>query len=428
MADDAARLGALRRAARAAWLFTVPLIEMARTRSASLNPPAPRPAVPANRFRHFRKLSGPSNRVVSAPNNDTLFSSAWVDLSHGPLTLTLPASGERYLSVSLMNMYSDNDAVLGARTVGGAGGRFTLVGPHQAGSGPDVVRLATPCGWLLGRTLVDGPCDLDALHAVQDGLTLEGPVAPPPRAYAGRDAGWAEYLSSAQALLVENPPSASDTAMLAALAPLGLDARGGFDPGRFDAAGAAEIEAGLADARAALQDLDPPPMAHGWAYPEAELGAFGQNYRLRAAVAVLGLAALPRAETMYMRPADAQGRRPALDDDGLYRLRFAPGQLPPVDGFWSLTLYEVTPQGQLFMAHNVLDRYSIGDRTPGLRTGADGSLDIWVSRRDPGGERRANWLPAPEAAPFTVTFRCYLPRPALLNGVWRLPPLERVED
>ena len=418
-------VGSLRRAARDAWIYVAPLIEMAATRFNALNPAVPREGLGVNRFQHMRRLSGPKNRLVSAPNNDTLFSSAWIDLTDGPVTLTIPPTGSRYISLALMNMYSDNDAVLGVRTLGEGGGRFTVVGPHQAGGGPHVVRLTTPHGWVLGRTLVDGEPDLPAARAVQDGLGLEGPDSPPPVRYATRHDGWAEVFASAQALLLADPPPATDARRLAALAPLGLDAHGGFDPSRFDADSVAQIEAGIADARAMLPNVDPPARVDGWAYPPPELGAFGQNYLLRASVAVFGLAALPRAEAMYMRPVGEDGQRAVFDGAGDYRLSFAAGQLPPLDGFWSLTMYEVTPEGQTFPTANPIDRHSIGDRTPGLATNPDGSLDIWISRRDPGDGRRSNWLPAPEQGPFSMSFRTYLPRPALLDGRWRLPPLQR---
>jgi hypothetical protein len=105
------------------------------------------------------------------------------------------------------------------------------------------------------------------------------------------------------------------------------------------------------------------------------------------------------------------------------RLRFPAGGLPPVGAFWSLSMYEVTPEGQYFLTENPLARYSIGDRTPGLTFNADGSLDIWISRTDPGEARRANWLPAPAAGPYRLSLRAYLPKPPLLEGAYRLPPL-----
>jgi len=414
----AAAGGGLRAAAREAWLYGLPMIEMATTRARAL------PLSPGvNRFAHARRLSGPESRAVTAPNNDTLYSSAWLDLTRGPVTLTLPPTGDRYISVAAMNMFTDNDAVLGTRTTGRDGGRFTLVGPGQPGAGPDVVRIATPHAWLLGRTLVDGPDDLAAVHKVQDALILEGPTGMTYPAFAGRQAPALDYFASLARLLAADPPPATDRALFARIAPLGLTAAGGFDPSRFDATQRAEIEAGVAEARQALRSAPLGAPVQGWTYPPTSLGSYGQDYAFRAAVALGGLAALPVAEATYPHPAGEQGRM--FSGPGPYRLHFPKGGLPPVDGFWSLTMYEATPEGQFFLVANPANRYSIGDRTPGLKTNPDGSLDIWIARSDPGPERRTNWLPAPTSGPFTLSLRAYLPKRELLNGTYRLPRIVR---
>jgi hypothetical protein len=415
-----AATGDLRTAARQAWVYGLPMIEMATTRARALAGPLS-PGV--NRFAHARRLSGPESRAVTAPNNDTLYSSAWLDLTQGPVTLVLPRTGERYISAQFMNMFTDNDAVLGTRTTGPDGGRFTIVGPGQSGSGPDVVRLATPHGWLLVRTLVGGPEDLDAVHKVQDALTLEGPSAMAYPAFAGRQAPALDYFASLARLLAADPPPAADRALFARIAPLGLTAAGGFDPSRFDVAQRAEIEAGVAEARQGLRSAPAGTPVQGWTYPPSNLGLYGQDYAFRAAVALGGLAALPLAEATYPQPAGEQGRM--FLGPGPYRLHFPKGGLPLVDGFWSLTMYQATPEGQFFLVANPANRYSIGDRTPGLKANPDGSLDIWIARSDPGPERRSNWLPAPASGPFTLSLRAYRPRRELLNGTYRLPAITR---
>lgn len=136
----------------------------------------------------------------------------------------------------------------------------------------------------------------------------------------------------------------------------------------------------------------------------------------------MGLAALPPAEAMYMQPA-LPGSGRMIDGPGPWKLHFPAGRLPPVDAFWSLTMYEATPDGQFFLVDNPVGRYAIGDRTPGLKTAADGSLTLWIARADPGGERSANWLPAPASGPFSLSLRAYLPKEELRDGRYRLPPL-----
>lgn len=414
--------GDLKAAAREAWLYGLPLIEMAATRARSLSGQGNRPDG-INRFGHARELAGPKTRAVTTPNNDTLYSSAWLDLTKGPVTLTAPPTGDRYISIAGMNMFTDNDFVLGTRTSGGAGGRYTIVGPGQAGSGPNVVRLTTPHGWLLARILVDGQDDLPAVHRIQDGLILKGPagLAPPP-AYATRQSPPLEYFASVAELLKNDPPPATDGALFAGVAPLGLTAAGAFEPKRFDAAALAEIKAGVAEARLALMAVRPGAAVDGWSYPRSTLGFYNQDYRFRAAVALMGLAALPPAEAMYMQPA-LPGSGRMIDGPGPWKLHFPAGRLPPVDAFWSLTMYEATPDGQFFLVDNPVGRYAIGDRTPGLKTAADGSLTLWIARADPGGERSANWLPAPASGPFSLSLRAYLPKEDLRDGRYRLPPL-----
>ena len=411
-------MGDLRSAAREAFVYTLPLIEVATTRQRGM---ALGQSMGA--FTHVRNLANHRHRAVTTPNTDTLYSTAHIDLSAGPVTITLPAAGERYLSLALMDAYTNNFAILGTRTTGPDGGTFRLVGPGEAVEGAGVIRSPTNHVWALARILVDGPHDLEACRAVQAGISMQGPAHEPPGPYAGRAADWRDYFTSAAALLAANPPPATDLALLRRIAPLGL--ADGFDPGRFSPAEAAEIEAGLAEGRAAVRGgggLAGTPFVEGWSYPAPRLGDFGQDYLLRGTVALGGLAALPPEEAMYMQ-AEGPSPRKLFDGTRAWRLHFPAGRLPPVDSFWSLSLYEAMDDGQFFFCDNPLGRYAIGDRTPGLMLNADGSLDIWMGCESPGAEREANWLPAP-AGPFALFLRAYLPKPELLQGYYRIPPVE----
>ena len=414
MSDE--HLARLQVAARMAWLYALPLIEIAATRERSQAMGAR-----MNAFAHMRRLADHTSRVVTTPNNDTFYSTAQVDLSHGPVTVTLPASGERYFSLALMDAYSNNFAVLGTRTTGGAGGVFTLIGPRDAAEGPNVVRAPTDHVWALARTLVEGPHDVEAALAVQQGLSMQGPAAAAPGPFAHRDAAWADYFASAARLMALNSPPVTDRAVLDTISPLGL---AGFDPARFSPEEAAAIEAGVAEARAGAGRAGQGGAAfiEGWGYPDWRLGDFGQAYGFRAAVALWGLAALPPVEAMYMRAGAPDGHA-LFDGTRAWRLHFAPDRRVPVGAFWSLSLYEATRDGQFFFTDNPLGRYAIGDRTAGLAFGPDGGLDIWIGHESPGGERDSNWLPAP-AGPFALFMRAYLPKPELLESRYRLPPVE----
>lgn len=409
----------LRTAAREAWIYALPLIEVATTRQ--------RGQTLGHRmgvFAHVRNLANHRHRAVTMPNNDTLYSTAQLDLSAGPVTITLPAAGERYLSLALMDAYTNNFAILGTRTTGPDGGTFRLVGPGEPAEGWNVIRSPTNHVWALARILVDGPHDLEAAREAQAGLSLQGPPCEAPGPYAARSANWAGYFESAGRLMGANPPPATDLAMLRTIAPLGLER--GFEAGRFSPAEAAEIEAGVAEARQAVRKggLGGASLVEGWSYPSARLGDFDQDYQYRAAVALSGLAALPPAEAMYLRAATPDGHS-LFDGTRTWRLSFPPSRSLPVNSFWSLSLYEATEDGQFFFTDNPLDRYAIGDRTPGLKTGEDGSLDIWIGHQNPGAERESNWLPAP-AGPFALFMRAYLPKPELLEGYYRMPPVQLV--
>ncbi len=410
-------LTALSEAAREAWTFVLPLIEVASTRTGTGSFGGG-----INELTHLRDLADHTSRAVTTPNNDTLYSSAQLDLSQGPVTLILPPSGERYLSVALMDAWTNNFAILGTRTTGIEGGSYRLIGPDEPGGGTGTVRSPTNHVWALARILVDGPHDLEAARALQSGLSVQGPACPPQPRRAGRADPWQAYFAAADVLMVENPPPAMDGALMSRIALLGLG-QGQFDPARFTAEEVNAIEAGVARARSTLHHHAPGKagVIKGWTYPKAELGNFGQSYGYRALVALGGLAALPPAEAMYMRAVGEH--RGLYDGNRPWKLHFPADQLIPVDSFWSLSLYEGTADGQFYFTDNPIHRYAIGDRTPGLTHNTDGSLDIWIGHEPPAEDRMGNWLPAP-AGPFALFMRAYFARPALLDGLYRLPAVE----
>jgi len=406
-------------AAREAFIYTLPMVEVARVRTRILGA-----GLPPGRFFPQRALANPDARTVTTPNNDTIYATAFVDLSAGPATLTIPPLAGRYASLAIMDMVSDNIAVLGTRATGQDGGVFTLVGPTDAAS-PGAIRSPTPWVWVLARVVVNGPEDLPAAQAVLAGFKV---AAAPAKRYApgaDRNGPWQDYFRAANALLLENPPPATDKAVLGRFARLGLGAIS-FDPAKFDPAATAAIAQGVEDGRRLIKSADfGGKRIGGWTFQASDTGAFFQDYLGRARIAVGGLAALPPAEAMYLTavpPGD--GRQ--FEGDHLWRLRFPKGATPPVDAFWSLTLYEDPPEGGHYLTRNPINRYAIGDRTPVLKTGGDGALDIWISRTDPGGERSANWLPAPAKGPFTLILRAYLPQAALLSQSYTPPPVEQV--
>lgn len=404
-------------AARSFYAYTLPLLEIGRRRAEFLQEHK------ANQWQHNRSLADHTAREVTTPNNDTIYSHAFLDLRNGPVTLSVPDTGKRYLSIALMDMYSNNFGYMGTRETGGAAAQLTLVAPGAplpVGPGR-AIHAPTPWVWALARTLVTSEQDLPAAAAVQDSLRIVGPASlGTVLDVPSRDSAVTERFVAARQLLAENPPLPADKAVMSCFAVaglLGISAPTGVSM--------AEITRGFDAGRAKLSAARRPGrIANGWIYPQANHGNFGTDYGYRAAVAITGLGAMVQREATYLRSAPKTADN-LFDGTKSYRLHFAANQLPPVDAFWSLSMYERTPDGGFYFVDNPLKRYAIGDRTPGLITNPDGSLDIWIGRDDPGPQRRANWLPAP-GGPFALSLRAYLPRDSLLDGTWTAPPVERV--
>jgi len=437
--------------AREAFIYAFPLHEMTRMRAATsprklanAGPAGDRPDSPlrwANCLIAARQLLGAGGSRVVTPNHDTLYLNAWLDLGEGPLVIDVPDTDGRYYVLGLLDFYTNPFAHLGTRLTGNRARSFVVLGP-DAPDAPDapavpsgfeapgaVVRSPTRWVWIIGRILVDGEHELPLVHALQDRFGLRrlddwraGRDSPPLRFDARCDPqaplDVAGFVANVNRALRDNPPPADEQAQVARYAAVGIGAGCPDEPTTAQAAllqdaitrGLAELQAGgLGDA-----------LVQGWSLPKRLDGGFGRDHLRRAAVALKYIGALESAEAVYpMAYVDAEGR--ALTGERAYRLHFAPGQLPPVDGFWSLTMYD---RRSFMLVPNDIGRYAIGDRTRGLVHGADGSLTIHLQRQPPRDPvAHANWLPAPEAG-FYLCLRGYLPQPRLLDGRYRLPGLQ----
>ncbi|MEI5011222.1 DUF1254 domain-containing protein [Streptomyces sp. PmtA] len=389
-------------------------------------------------FWHARTLFDASDREGLAPNNDTLYSCAWVDLSTEPLILSHPEMGDRYFTFELVGITSDNYAYVGRRATGPHAGDFALVGPGWEGELPAGVRrtATAPSPWILvlGRTLVDGEHDLPAVHALQDRYRLtplhlfgkQGAAVPERRDVLEpvdqeRDplAPW----KTLNAMLAENPPPERHEILLRQFAEIGVGA--GLDvqeqPESVQQGLIAAAAAGLPMLQEQLLSGDWAELINGWRYPPREMGHFGDDFVKRAAEqALFGVAANDLEETVYLVAFDdAEGEKLST---GRYEIRFGAGALPPVDAFWSLTAYDETRN----LIANPIDRYSIGDRTRGLVTEPDGSLTLHLQPDSPGSDRENNWLPTPREGIWFVALRMYLPRPEVIDARWQCPPVSRV--
>lgn len=410
----------------AAYYYAYPIYEFARTAWASAGPSAQRPAHRFNQIMHRRTLTDHTGRNITTPNNDTVYSSARLDLTNGPLLAEFPTLEDRYFSVAFMNAYTDNFAYVGTRATNGVGGRALIAGPRWEGAAPDgvrVIRSQTDDVWMLARILVEGPEDLPAANTAQDQIRfLEVPDAAPLPVRPTSSDDLENFLAVANAMLARAPLTDPVGRRAAQFADTGLRA-GNIDA--WASISQAQRDCWTSAAARAMETLRGGftlrgQTIAGWHYPPPGVGAPGDADDVRAAVALSGLAALEAVEATYARADDDNNGEP-LNGARAYTLTI-PANVP-AGAFWSLSMYQLESDGRLFFTQNPLQRFAIGDRTTGLRPNADGSHTIALQHAQPADT--SNWLPTP-AGPFVVTFRIYLPQPPILTGDWRLPAVTRV--
>lgn len=397
------------------------------------------PPSPFNAFSHATGLAGPDDRFVSV-NNDTVYSIAHLDASAGPLTLRVPDTAGRYYVLQFVDAWTNNFAYVGRRATGTAAGTFLLTPPGWSGEVPEgATRIALPTmiASIVGRFACDGPDDLPAVRALQQRLTLEAPAGP----LAGLPAPAADpadelfFFERLRTWMAAFPPSAEERAHQQRFEPLGLLGDAPFDPAQR-AALAAGLSAGRERLEALTKSGEVAPSGwstavHAFDYnrdwfeigtidaPEWKIADVEQAHAIRATSARVGLWGNHAYEAYYSQTfVDGDGE--PLDGARTYEIRFdAP---PPVDAFWSLTMYD-TPD--YYLVANPIGRYSIGDRTPGLVRAEDGSLTLVLSHEEPADPTaRANWLPTP-AGGFRPLIRLYQPRQSVLDGAYVLPPIRR---
>jgi hypothetical protein len=453
--------------ARLAYVYGLPSYEVARLRYRALSLPRNGNPLRLNTFLHSKQLTTPKTGVVTAVNADTLLSRAWIDLSRGPLVLQVPdAPPARYYSLALMDFFTNNFAVLGRCSMGKATGNFLLIGPnskHVERHGMTPIRAPTNAVWALVRILVYGPDDLAAVHALQTQFTISrsglasestipsaDPLVLPVPPLDTTDP--LVFFNVLNAELTENPPPSRDKEILDLLQAIGVGPSLRFNRDDYTGPQLDALREGLASARDMIEaqvgfrSLAPQqPGARqwpsdallarlrsslnaaraktgddrrrGWSGALGQVGDFGTDYLSRAQCALAGLGLLPPEEAIYFTTAtDARGVM--LDASMRYCLSFPSGGLPPVDAFWSLAAYRTDENNRRWLVPNAIGRYSIGNHTPGLRYGRDGSLKISIQHDWPTGEE--NWLPVPKG-PFLLTLRAYLPRSELRDGNYAIP-------
>jgi len=395
-----------------------------------------------NQIWNSARLFTPADKAIQSPNSDTLYSFVGADLRSEPLVLTVPAmEKERYFSVQLIDYYTFNFDYIGTRTTGNGGGSFLLAGPGWKGETPKGVKKVFRCETELAfpgyRTQLFNPGDIENVRKVQAGYKVQ-----PLSAFLGQPAPKAapaidfikpltpaqerkspEFFNILNFVLQFCPTNPSETKLMERFATIGVGAGKTIDASKLSSELKTAVEQGMADAWADLARLQKRIDAH-----EVTLGdMFGtreylkNNYLYRMAAAVNGIYGNSKQEAMYpIYALDADGKK--LEGANRYSVRFAPGQLPPVNAFWSLTMYEMP---QSLLVANPLNRYLINSpMLPQLKRDADGGLTLLIQNESPGKDQEANWLPAPKG-PFVIAMRLYWPKPEALDGQWKQPPLLR---
>jgi len=431
-----------------AYVYGYPLVTMDMTRKQLTNVAVPDAAhAPMGQLLKLRSYPAVDNHAVTAPNADTLYTMAWLDVSREPWILSVPDMGDRYYLLPMLSGWTDVFQVPGKRTTGGKPQKYAITGPGWSGKLPDVVtEYKSPTGmlWLLGRIYCTGTAeDYKVVHAVQDKFDLVPlssygkPYTPLPGEVdnnfdmktAVRDQvdalGVNEYFTYLARLMKTNPPAAEDAPMVAKMAKIGLVPGQDFDGSKL---GAFDKEAIKVVPKAAqLKIMEYFKQAgkpiNGWMFT-TKTGIYGTDYIQRALVTAIGLGANRPQDAVYPTgQKDADGKEFDAASNK-YVMHFDKDQMPPVNGFWSLTMYDAS----YFFVPNPLNRYTLSQRNKFV-TNADGSVDLYLQAESPGKAKEANWLPAPKAK-FIPMLRLYWPKetpPSIIDGTWNPPAIKRAQ-
>jgi hypothetical protein len=428
-----------------AYIYGEPIVDNYRVQYAYfVDTKSPEYKAPWNHIWNSARLFSPEDKAIQTANSDTLYSMIGADLRAEPIVLTIPKIEKgRYFSVQLIDYYTQNFDYIGSRTTGNEGGTYLLAGPDWKGETPKgidkVFRSETELAFPGYRTQLFNSADLENVKKIQAGYKVQTLSAflgqTPPEAAPTIDfiapLTVAEQRTSPEFFNVLNfvlqfcPTVPSEIALMERFAKIGVGAGRTFDIGKLSPEMKTAIEQGMADAwaeHAALQKrIDAREVSTGEFFGTREF--LKNNYLYRMAGAVYGIYGNSKEEAMYPSYAvDADGKR--LDGTNRYTLRFAPDQFPPVNAFWSLTMYDFPAQ---LMVANRLNRYLVNSpMMPEFKKDGDGGLTLYVQNEYPGADKESNWLPAPNG-PFLMVMRLYWPKLEALEGKWTAPPLKKTE-
>ncbi len=429
-----------------AYVYGYPLVTVEMTRRVMTNvAQVEAPRAPMGQLMRMREYPSAQFRDVTAPNADTLYTNGFIDVKDEPWVLTLPDAHDRYYLFPMLDGYTNVFEVPGKRTTGTGPQTYAITGPGWKGTLPAGVKeykSPTSTVWLLGRIYCDGtPEDYAAVHQLQDEISLVPlssygkPYTPPagkvdptidmktPVRDQVNNLSAEAYFDLLATLMKDNPPTEGDRLIVDKMAELGIVAGEKFDIGKLGPDVAAALQSvpkeGFEKIMARFKDLE---NVNGWRFT-TETGQYGTDYLQRALITAIGLGANRPQDAVYpTSEADIDGQ--AYDGAGKYTVHFDKGQFPPVNGFWSLTMYDEA----YFFVDNPLNRYNLSQRNTFV-TNPDGSVDLYLQHENPGPGKEANWLPAP-AGKFNLMLRLYWPKeasPSIIDGTWKPPAITKVQ-
>jgi len=438
--------GEARAIAKDAYIWGFPLVDSYRIQySYFVDKDGPEFKAPWNTIYNNARVYTPDDKAIQTPNSDTPYSYVGADLRAEPLVVSVPAIEEgRYYSLQFIDMYTFNFAYVGSRATGNEAGHFLLAGPNWSGETPpgikEVIRSETEFDFILYRTQLFGPDDIDSVERIQAGYKVQplsaflgepAPPAPPPVDFlkpigVEEEKTSLDFFNQLNFILQFCPTNPAEAELRERFARIGIEPGKPFDAGALSPEIRKAIEDGMADAWAEFANYKKNEIDTGKVSSADGFGSrafLDGRYLDRMASAVLGIYGNSKEEAIY--PAyfvDAAGQ--PLAGANRYTLRFDAGELPPVNAFWSLTLYEL-PASLLYA--NPINRYLINSSMlPSLKKEADGGLILHVQHDSPGASDESNWLPAPSGS-FFVIMRLYWPKQEALDGAWKAPPLDKAD-
>jgi hypothetical protein len=441
---NAVSLEQTRAIAKEAYVYGFPIVDNYRVMySYFVNKDDPEYKGAWNEIHSSAQVYTPADKAIQTPNSDTPYSALGADLRTEPLVLTVPPiEQDRYYSLQFIDLYTYNIAYAGSRTTGNGGGKYLLAGPNWQGDKPEgineVIRSDTDLAMVLYRTQLLGPSDIDQVKKIQAGYQVtplsaflnQPPPAPAPlidfvppltRDQQRTSPQFFEILDFALRF-APTPPAEEE--LRARFATIGIGPDGGFDADKLTPEVRSAIEGGMADAWAELDTLKKEKIDTGEVGGAQFFGTAADlrgNYLYRMAGAAFGIYGNTAAEALYPGITHDTTGAP-LTGANNYTVKFASGQLPPVNAFWSLTMYELP---QSLLVDNPMKRYLINSpMLPSLVPDPDGGYTVYVQNASPGIDKESNWLPAPKG-PFQLVLRLYWPKPDALNGTWKPPTAVR---